>query len=42
MHADQSTRRNGHFAPSVQTAIVIPTYNELEKRRRMRCTMRSA
>ena len=30
MHANQSTRRNGDFAPSVQTAIVIPTYNELE------------
>lgn len=25
-----STRRNGRFAPDVQTAIVIPTYNEVE------------
>ena len=32
MTADEegSTRRNGRFAPDVQTAIVIPTYNEVE------------
>ena len=26
----ESTQRNGHFAPDVQTAVVIPTYNEAE------------
>ena len=27
---EESTRRNGHFSPDVQTAVVIPTYNEVE------------
>ena len=30
-----STRRNGHFAADVQTAVVIPTYNEAENLRTM-------
>ena len=30
MTAEGSTRRNGFFAPDVQTAVVIPTYNEVE------------
>lgn len=30
MTAERPTRQAGEFAPSVQTAIVIPTYNEVE------------
>ena len=30
MTADQMTRRNGEFTADVQTAVVIPTYNEVE------------
>ena len=30
MTAEGTTRRNGFFAPGVRTAVVIPTYNEVE------------
>ena len=39
MTAEGSTRRNGFFAPDVQTAVVIPTYNEVENLSEMCATI---
>ena len=36
---EESTHRNGHFAPDVQTAVVIPTYNEAENLQAMCVTI---